>query len=178
VSESSPTLTIDRTWDGEAAPKEEHATLTLRATADHLEISVSSPYFGDPQPDRPAGPTWSLWEYEVVELFIAGPQDDYVEIELGPHRHHLVLQLSGVRNIVERGLRLDYTARVTGAFWRGLALIPWSYLPDGPYRLNAFAMHGEGPARRYLAMTPVPGDKPDFHRLGCFEDFELPQRPT
>jgi len=178
VSESSTTLTIDRTWDGEAVPDTEHATLTLRATVDHLEISVSSPYFGDPQPDRPAGATWSLWEYEVVELFIAGPQDDYLEIELGPHRHHLVLQLSGVRNIVERGLRLDYTARVTGSHWRGLALLPWSYLPDGPYRLNAFAMHGEGDERRYLAMTPVPGDKPDFHRLGCFEEFEIPPRPS
>lgn len=169
------TLLIAHDWDGDAAAEVDHIEVTLRAGVEHLEVEVSAPFYGDPPPDRPAGATWALWEYEVVELFVVGSQDDYLEIELGPYRHHLVLKLRGVREIIERGLRLDYTARIRGDRWRGLALVPWSYLPEGPHRINAFAMHGVGSARSFLAMTPVPGDKPDFHRIACFEEMTLPR---
>ncbi len=35
-------------------------------------------------------------------------------------------------------------------------------------RANLYAIHGVGTARRHLAMTPVPGEAPDFHRLEYF----------
>jgi hypothetical protein len=45
-------------------------------------------------------------------------------------------------------------------------------VPEGPWRFNAYAIHGVGAARRYLAHFPVPGPRPDFHRLECFGALE------
>ena len=55
--------------------------------------------------------------------------------------------------------------------------IPAIYgLTEEPYIVftaNAFAIHGVGPQRRYLACTPVPGPQPDFHRLEVFPAVDL-----
>ena len=48
-------------------------------------------------------------------------------------------------------------------------------LPPGLRALNLYAIHGTGRSRRYLAMTPVPGPAPDFHRLQAFTAIELPE---
>jgi len=126
----------------------------------------------------------------VVELFVLALPARYLEIELGPHGHHLVLQLDGVRNVIETVTELDYDSAVTGARWRGRAVLPSSQLPDwrsggrrsrgsesgmsgtGASRVNAYAIHGRGTGRRYLAAYPVPGPVPDFHRLECFGPLE------
>jgi hypothetical protein len=50
----------------------------------------------------------------------------------------------------------------------------WDGTLPPPHRLNAFAMHGLGLRRRYLAMEPVPGEAPDFHRLEHFLPWILP----
>jgi len=36
----------------------------------------------------------------VVEAFFLGTDDRYLEVEVGPHGHYLVLQLHGSRNLV------------------------------------------------------------------------------
>lgn len=138
-----------------------------------LRITVDAPYHGDPPPAGPPGPTDGLWDFEVVELFVVGAADDegrprYTEIELSPHGHHLVLELAGERNIVRRLLPLEYRAVVDGKRWSGEAILEGRFLPPPPYRGNAFAIHGRGAGRRYLAATPVPGERPDFHRVTCF----------
>lgn len=166
-------LHVARTWSGEPIEADEQVTLHLYDDGD-LMIAVEAPAHGDPAPEGPPGPRPALWEHEVVELFVLGPGERYTEIELGPHGHHLVLRLHGVRNAVESGLPLDFRAEVEGARWRGLARVPRDLLPPPPHRINAYAIHGQGAARRYLAMSPVPGDKPDFHRLGHFIDIQLP----
>lgn len=108
-----------------------------------------------------------------MELFILGSEERYLEVELGPHGHYLVLALAGRRNVVKSGLQLDYEASLEDARWRGRARIPWAFLPPAPSRCNAYHIHGVGSARRYLAAFPVPGERPDFHRLDCFAPFEL-----
>ena len=163
---------IRTTWDGVPAEAESVA-LSLTIDAFSLRVEVDAPYHGDPPPAGPPGPTWALWEHEVVELFVAGPGERYTEIELGPHGHHLVLRLVGRRNIVERCLPLAFDARILGTRWRGLATLPLTLLPPGPHTMNAYAIHGAGTRRRYLALHPVPGDAPDFHRLECFRELAL-----
>lgn len=163
-------LRIAQTWDGQPARPDEEVNLQLRVEGDALIIEVEAPFHGDSPPEAPRGPTWALWEHEVVELFILGPGLRYTEIELGPYGHHLVLQLEGVRQIVARELPIAFTASREGGLWRGVATVPLSLLPPGPHRVNATAIHGQGAARRYLAWAPMPGEKPDFHRL----DFYLP----
>ncbi len=162
------TLEIGSTWDGAPARTDERATLTVAITPEALVLSVDAPLHDDPAPPGPAGPTWGLWEHEVVELFVLGAQERYLEIELGPGGHHLVLQLHGRRNIVARELALDLRVERAAGRWTAVARLDPALLPPAPHRLNAYAIHGVGPARRYLAWTPVPGPAPDFHRLECF----------
>jgi len=162
-------LVVAATWDGDPVGPEEAASVRLRREADVLRLEVDAPFHGDPAPPGAAGPHDGLWDHEVVELFLAGTGAAYVEVELGPHGHHLVLRLADVRRVTERALPLEYRAERLGARWRGSARLPAAWLPPGPLRGNAYAIHGLGAARRYLAAHPVPGTAPDFHQPARFE---------
>ncbi|MES2640143.1 MAG: hypothetical protein V4850_11690 [Myxococcota bacterium] len=171
-------LPIARTWDGAPAAPGEIATVTVAWRDDALHLSIDAPLHGDPPPDAPPGALWGLWDHEVVELFVLGADDHYTEVEFGPHGHHLLLRLEGRRNVVERLLPVEATWSRTPDRWRVEAVLPAAVLPPRsdarPWRLNAYAIHGTGAARRYLAWAPVPGEQPDFHRLEAFR--EMPGR--
>jgi len=168
-STTSPfTLQIERLWNGEPAGVGEAASLRIVPGPLRWTLDVEAPYHGDAAPQGAAGPTWALWEHEVVECFIAGPEDRYLEVELGPHGHHLVLRLNGIRQIEERELPLEYEVVRAGDRWSGRALIPFHWLPERPWRVNAYSIHGQGASRRYLAAMPGHGDTPDFHQLDSF----------
>lgn len=157
-------LVVSATWDGDPVGAAETAHLRLRREPEALVVEVDAPFHDDPAPAGAPGPCAGLWEFEVVELFLAGSGPAYLEVELGPHGHHLVLQLGGVRRVLAQGLPLDYRAERLGSRWRGRARLPAAWLPPGPLRGNAYAIHGRGEARRYLAAHAVPGAAPDFHQ--------------
>jgi hypothetical protein len=165
-----PTIDVRCLWDGTAARAGEAVRLHLTFDGPDLVIEVDAPFHGDPLPVGPPGPTAGLWAFEVVELFLVGQDASprYTEIELGPAGHHLVLQLCGVRKPLRTGLDIAFTAVVEGARWRGRAVVPGGLLPPSLGSWNAYAIHGQGAQRRYLAAHPVPGDAPDFHRLEHF----------
>lgn len=163
---------ITHLWDGTPGRPDEAVTVEVTLGA-QLAIHVDAPLHGDPAPAGPPGPTWMLWEHEVVELFVLGAGGAYTEIEIGPHGHHLVLQLDGVRSIAARELPLSLTVDTRDGRWRATAALDAALLPAGPHRVNAYAIHGVGDARRYLAWAPVPGDGPDFHRLEHFRPVDL-----
>jgi hypothetical protein len=166
-------LTLAHLWDGQPVSASEHVHLALGEWGGGLEIHVDAPGPQDPAPPGPAGPLWGLWEHEVVEVFVAGEGPSYTEIGLGPHGHHLVLRLEGVRRVVQRELPLDYTVSCSGGRWQGVARLDWNLLPSGPHRMNAYAIRGKGIDRRYLAWQPVPGVEPDFHQLSCFAPLRV-----
>ncbi len=161
-------VVIGRTWDGALLPAAGRTRLGLEPTPEGLRIEVDAPFAGDPPPDAPAGSVDGLWEHEVVELFVALDERRYVEIELGPHGHHLVLELDGVRQVVRKGLPLRFEARILGDRWKGSALVDRSLLPTRPVSFNAYRIAGVGEARRYEAFVAVPGERPDFHRPDRF----------
>lgn len=158
-------------WDGSPLVADESARLVLRADEgrDLVELGVEARYFGDAAPGEGPGRLDGLWEFEVVELFLLGRDEHYLEIELGPHGHWLALALEGRREVIDASVPIGFDASIRESRWRGRAQIPRSALPPGLDRANAYAIHGMGASRRYLAMTPVPGPHPDFHRLECFE---------
>ncbi|MEZ4265494.1 MAG: hypothetical protein R3F39_03875 [Myxococcota bacterium] len=166
-------------WDGRPLPAGERATVRAGFVDGAFRVEVDAPYGGDPAPSTPPGPTPRLWEHEVVELFVLGEADQYTEIELGPHGHHLVLRLAGRRQIVAEGLPLRYESRVADGRFYGMAWLDLGLLPPGPHRANACAIRGVGDARRYMSAWPMPGEGPDFHRLERFEpvDFGLGEEP-
>lgn len=162
------TLLIASTWDGQPIAAAEQATVRLTAQEGGLVVEIDAPFHGDPPPPGAPGPTWKLWEHEVVELFVLGADDHYTELEISPHGHYLLLRLEGRRNVVARELPLAVTVSRTDGRWQAKTVLPASVLPIGPWRANAYAIHGLGEARRYLAWTPAPGPAPDFHRIEVF----------
>ena len=161
-------LLVDQTWDGEPVGDDERASLELRLGEAELSVETEAPFHADPAPPGPPGSCDGLWEFEAVELFLLGDGQRYLEIELGPLGHYLVLQLRRARCVEAHGLPLEYASERVGGRWRGRARVPLGYLPPGLRACNAYAIHGLGPRRRYLAAHPVPGREPDFHRLDCF----------
>lgn len=178
-------------WDFRGAPlPEAHRGLVrLARSADYLRIEIEAPYFGDEAPAAPVGPTDRLWEHEVCEIFIADDAERYLEVELSPHGHHLVIELAGVRRAVRSLLPISYVARIELAVPRadgsggeplgrffGDARVPWAYLPAAATRVNAYAIHGPANRRCYHAHSPTSpqgGEVADFHTLSRFVSFQL-----
>jgi len=159
---------IERLWSGEPARQAERVQLSFRLESQSLHVHVQAPHHGDRAPAGPPGAFPGLWDYEVVELFLLAEPDHYLEIELGPHGHHWVLELHGRRQVAREGLPIRYQAQRADGRWTGRAEIPRDYLPAKVVRGNGYAIHGTGAPRRYLARFPVAGTAPDFHRLDCF----------
>lgn len=170
-------LTVAADWRGRPIPVQQWRNLELWRSGEYLYCSVEAPLIGDPAPKAPPGRLWELWEHEVVELFIGGPDARYFEVEFGPHGHYLALQLEGEHNIVGYDLLIEYRAWLEGDDrWRAEARIPWDLLPPAPHRLNAYAMSGPSDARRRLALYELSGDAPDFHQTSSFRPQKIPFR--
>ena len=170
-------LVIDRTWDGAPLAPDEHADVDVARRGDRLLVTVDAPWHGDPPPPGAPGRLDGLWEHEVVELFLVGADERYLELELGPHGHWLALLLEPPRRRLRDALEVDVARRMDPAGrWRGRASIALADLPEPIVRWNAFAIHGVGRERRWLAAWPLPGSGPDFHRIESVP--EAPQRPA
>ena len=172
---SSIVLVVGRTWDGRLVPRAERAELRLSWEEAHLRVDVDAPYAGDPAPTTPIGPTPGLWEHEVVELFVVLENGRYVELELSPHGHHLLLTLSGVRTVDQQGLPVEWSPHLDAATgrWTGTARVARTLFPSRPVRCNAFRIAGVGAGRRYQVMAPLPGERPDFHQPDHFPPWML-----
>lgn len=171
-------LVVGSTWDGAPLPPDERAVVQLDARPDGLLVRGLAPWAGDPPPTTPPGPTPGLWEHEVLELFLVGDDGRYLEVELGPHGHHLVLQLADVRRPAASELPLSLRVARVGAYWLVEAHLPRFWLPRSVVRANAFHIHGPRGARAYRAATPLPGERPDFHQPTRFAPVRLPAAPA
>ncbi|MBW2242541.1 MAG: hypothetical protein JRH01_11190 [Deltaproteobacteria bacterium] len=164
---------VATTWDGQPVSLQEEVALSLDWDEERAELRVDAPFHDDPPPFGPPGVKPGLWEYEVVELFLVGLDQRYLEIEIGPHGHHLVLELHGCRHAIREGLALALDVQREGNRWQATAGFPAAWLPAGLFAANAFAIHGEGRARRFLAASALPGPAPDFHQIACFPPLLL-----
>jgi hypothetical protein len=163
---------VDRTWDGLPIDDDERARVMVELTDAALRVEVDAPYYGDPAPPGRPGSVDGLWEYEVVELFLVGSNDHYLEIELSPHGHHLVLALHGERRQVATGLPARVEVRLHEGRWRAEAELDPGLVPARLHAGNAFAIHGLGEDRRYLVAHPTGGSRPDFHRIATFPTID------
>ena len=163
-------LRVRHTWSGRELPVEEQAHLQLSVTSEGLRVVVDSPWYDDPSPTCVPGLMDGLWEYEVIELFVASEAhpSEYIEIELAPTGHRLGLRFQGERRRVGAPFDVALDVRCEDGRWRGDALIDRSRLPRAPWRVNAFALNGLGENRRYLMAYRLPGDAPNFHQPAHF----------
>jgi hypothetical protein len=168
---SSVVLVVGRRWGGAPLPREGRTELRLAWEDAHLRVDVDAPFAGDPPPPGPAGSTDRLWEHEVVELFVVRPDGSYVELELSPHGHFLLLELSGVRVVARRGLPVHGWAPALDPArgrYTGTARIDRALFPERPVRCNAFRLAGAGPSRSFELFAALPGETPDFHQPDRF----------
>lgn len=161
-------LDVEHTWDGSRLGDDEIVEIEVTSTPSHIFIEVHAPFHGDPAPPRPPGSCPRLWEHEVVECFFVADDERYLEVELGPHGHYLILCLNGPRKIEREGVDALYTVTRTSTRWAGRIEVPRELLPGPIKSVNAFAIHGIGAERRYLAYHPLPGERPDFHQPSRF----------
>lgn len=180
TSQGYRNFAIRTTWDGNCV-QHEPVKISLAPAADGgMIIKILAPFFNSPgRPDGPSGqPFPQLWDYEVVEAFFLNDKDQYLEVELGPWGHHLLLMLNGERHAVKDKLPLTtYTATIEGDRWTGEAILPRDYFPPGVTKFNAYAIHGEGENRVYESLYPATGGetKPDFHNLKYFQPLDVSQ---
>ena len=214
---------IGSKWDGSRLSEDEKifVSVTVEEVAPEppvLVITVDAPFYNDPKPScdaedgcgaqqLPHSPTHhlsseqskclnfdGLWNYEVVEVFIKGKLDKYIEIEMGPHGHYLILALDGYRHCFKRGIEpISYEAKISANRWTGKLVAPIHILPpptgipDAMYSFNAYGIHeGVGKSQEESVDTRVyccafPPEKaegeylvPDFHKLSLFQHLKEP----
>ncbi|KFM79373.1 hypothetical protein X975_16775, partial [Stegodyphus mimosarum] len=172
AAEARMEFKIAKTWDDR--PLDHESTkISFQTDGNFIVMNVTAPFFNDPPAPRGAAgqPFKNLFDYEVVEAFFLGQDDKYLEVELSPHGQHLVLLLSGRRNVIKMCLPMSYDVSIWDNHWYGIARIPKTYFPPRIRRFNAYAIHGSGERRHYEALYPVPRNRfeqPDFHRLDYF----------
>jgi hypothetical protein len=170
---NSQVWSITRSWSGEPLAGYPGSSVRVVVTPEGIEVHFDGPLMpGQPPPHKP-GRLWGLWNYDVLECFIVGPGQTYIELEVGPHGHYLALKLDGPRQITDDNVPVEVEwTEVSNGRWSACMRVARRHLPQRPWRINAFAVHGREP-RQYLAATPVAGDHPDFHRIHLFEQSEL-----
>ena len=168
------TLQVRYQWGGRSLTEEAYRSLSLVLQGNLALLSVDAPYAGDPPPAAPPGHLYGLWDFEVVELFIAceARPERYLELEVGPHGHFLALSFEQVRASDARQLSasgaVSYRSEIRGERWSACLIFPHRWLPPKPWRGCAFAIDGVGRERRYFLSSLLPGEMPDFHQPASF----------
>lgn len=175
-------FTIKTEWNGVPYTKESPVKIRIDGVGEFVRLQVDAPLYNNTAPPKGQRgyPYPGLYNYEVVEAFFLNNDDQYLEVELSPHGEHLVLLLNGRKNNVVQQLPLQYYAKTYGKTWTGVAYLPLEYFPYKVTKFNAFAIHGEGKNRKYLALYPAPKGKfqdPDFHRLEYFKPIDMHRLP-
>jgi hypothetical protein len=168
-------LNITRMWNGDPCDDASlHAEAWVMGKQNGLEVRVHAPLRdGRSIPPAPRDTRVDgLWEYDVVELFFAGADGTYTEVELGPGGHYLVLSFDDVRhrsNAYE-GREFDHrNASTTPGTWQSVIQLPWDVLPKHIAGMNGFVSAGG----HHLAWSPVPGATPDFHQPSAYPAVTL-----
>jgi len=165
-------LVVGRSWDGALLAAAEHAAVTCKWIAalgvhpDRVQLTWDAPHTGrTPAPSAPPGFFDELWRFEVVEAFIAGSGQSYLEFEMGPFGHYAAFAFDA-RRTGKRPLpvRSYECGRANGRF-QGCLEFAASGLPQGSLRWNAHRIDGAPDTRQYFSAIPGSGTRPDFHDL-------------
>ncbi len=121
-------------------------------------------------------PQWGLWEWDVVELFIAlgrneaGEPLPYFEFQLSPLNQYLELKILQPRKEIDRSVRTGVSRKVIRADseeWLSELRVPLRRLGwnGDPLNLigNAFAILGSGEGKSFWSAFLPKQRQPDFH---------------
>ncbi len=162
-------LVVQHLWNGEANPRPDlWARFALSKTAEGLLVTATMPTtLAERIPNAPENTRVdNLWEYSVAELFLAKNDKEYLEIEIGPCGHYLVLGFKDVR--VRSNEYKDFAPTIVTHNDQSVLthtfLIPTALLPNPITRACAFVISGDV----FLSSAPLPGEEPNFHQPSHF----------
>ena len=130
--------------------------------------------------------TWSLWDFDVAEIFIGGDAQyprRYKEFQISPAGEWVDLDVDRDRKGLEVDWRWDSGFRFKSVMqperkvWIGEMQIPWKAIDSRPavagreYRGNIYRIEGKDPKRKFLAWRPVMS--PSYHTPEKFGKIRL-----
>ncbi|CAC5383332.1 unnamed protein product [Mytilus coruscus] len=79
---------INTTWNSRLVDHDPVIISLDRDRCKNVIINVDAPFFNDPANPggAPGQPFPGLWDYEVAEAFFLNDANDYLEVELSPHK--------------------------------------------------------------------------------------------
>jgi hypothetical protein len=180
--EDLPMEEIARDWFGE--PVADAPTFALLMDRENLWFLAGR---GIPAISHPASAPGAfqaeLWRYDVVEVFIAGPQGNrYYEFNVSPNGGWWSCEYVAPRvratgeEIAFAGAKSHAITHPDGS-WRVALSIPVAGLREligfGPGARANVAMILETPGQRFLTVHDLGGGAPDYHRPKAFPTLRL-----
>jgi len=182
------TVTIDKYWSGEAAPKERRfktkilwseTAIYVRFEANQKEPLVVS------EKANLTSKTRGLWDRDVSEIFLAPNRSEfrkYFEFEIAPNGEWIDLGI--YQKPDERITDWDYASEMQSKSIieknkiRMAIKIEWKAFGKTPkagdvWLGNIFRCIGKDPTRGYLAWSPTLTKEPSFHVPEKFGEFEF-----
>ena len=194
-------IQISHVWGHNKPLEQPLASCLFTWTPKGLHIQFQARFFDMPAPPAPAGTFWKLWEWEVVEFFIVGDEEHYLEIECSPHGHYLILKLHHIRNIKEKMMMIDYQSSLhktstfnyapliestshphmsSTPYWYADLLLPFDLLPPPQlkphgwdYQVNAFMYHIYKDQPYHALAYDLGEGAPDFHRIHAYPSWHM-----
>jgi len=190
---------IKTDWTGDALGSVDQYSLSMSIRKGDLELNIDAPFYDDAPPivSNTKIATMGLWDYELVEVFIASgaeglgnKETPYIEIGLGPRGHWYMLSFQGEQEWESRDETMVFERMPIVQIdrekmrWSARVFLPFFLLPEPGedtqdalkliWKMNFCAIHGNGEKRKYLShAAPLPGTRPNFHQLSSFVPLVL-----
>jgi hypothetical protein len=169
-----PTQPFDLDWFGNPPRYPAHFTLSLRGNFLHYQFWTAKAPDCD-RSYRSGDFVEGLWERDVAELFLMGPQGNYHEFNLSPSGAWWCASFSGYRQrIAARPCpSVQVSSSSEGPSWTASLLVDLRDIPclegAGLQRAQISVTAILDPAQpEYLCSGHQSGGQPDFHRASTF----------
>jgi hypothetical protein len=185
--DKAETVTIDKYWSGEKAPKERQFKAKLlwsdAAVYVRFEANQKEPLIVSEKANL-ATKTRGLWDRDVCEIFLAPNKTEprkYFEFEIAPNGEWIDLGIYQMPD--KRETDWDYASGMQSKsvigkdkIWMAIR-VEWKAFGKTPaageiWPGNIFRCIGKDPTRGYLAWSPTNTPEPSFHvpeKFGAFE---------
>lgn len=177
-----PILGIPRDWFGK--PVDPPVGWSLAVDHDRLWFVATRQHPAREHPDAlPGAFTAELWRHDVAELFLTAPGGGrYLELNLAPNGAWWSCEFTAPRQRAHEGDRewpgvQTHAETQADGSWVAAMSLPLESLRDcldfGRSTKANVSFILDSPTQRFLSVTPLGGDAPDFHQPEAFAPLRI-----
>jgi len=157
-------------WNGSLSRAVINYTISI---TDRLIFNAKFPEGVRGHPSAEAGQfTPELWKWDVAEIFIAGSDRKYVEVNLSPNDGWWMQGFSAVRQVDEEFSVHEYKVNCEGGQWSCDLSVLQNYLgASSEWMVNVTAILNS-PDYEFLSLAKLTGEEADFHQPDSFIPLE------